>query len=317
MSEPMQRRRVLLATSASARAEFLPSFRSEVLQDWDVVEADSLERARFLLQLDPCDVLLLDGSLYAGSGSEDLSWLAGQRRAAVLLLADGDAETVADALQHGIHYWLPRELARRHAAVLAAMLRQAGEFGEVQRRGQETSAALDDTRRQVSRLVNLLWEAVPGEGRARWFTQRHMLERLEEEVIRTQRYGGPLAVILGEVDGPPSLRSLPGEAGQAATWIVDRISRVKRRSDVAGQYGLQGFMLLLPQTDETGAAGCCQRLREILEPSSDKRGPFGPLHVHFGVACFSTEARSVKSLLSRAEEQLERGKSDTGEPVCS
>ena len=62
-------------------------------------------------------------------------------------------------------YWLPRELARRHAAVLAAMLNQAAEFGELQRRGQETNEALEDTRRQVSRLVNLLWEAVPGEGR--------------------------------------------------------------------------------------------------------------------------------------------------------
>ncbi len=228
--------------------------------------------------------------------------------APVLYLADDDAETIADALRRGAHYWLPRELARRHAPVLAAMLRQAAEFGDVQRRGHETSEALEDTRRQVSRLVNLLWEAVPGEGRARWFTQRHMLERLEEEVIRTQRYGGPLSVILGEVEAPPKGRSVRGEAGQAATWIVDRISRVKRRSDVAGQYGMQGFMLLLPQTDENGAAGCCQRLGAILEQPTDNLDPFGPLHVHFGIACYSAEARSVKSLLSRAEEQLERGK---------
>ena len=135
-----------------------------------------------------------------------------------------------------------------------------------------------------------------------------MLERLEEEVMRTQRYGGPLAVVLGEVDASATTRKARGEVGQAATWIVDQISRVKCRSDVAGQYGLQGFMLLLPQTDETGAAGCCQRLRTLLEQPADSLSPFGPLHVHFGIACFSSAARSVKSLLSRAEEQLERGK---------
>ncbi|MGH7226511.1 MAG: diguanylate cyclase, partial [Gemmataceae bacterium] len=256
---------------------------------------------------DPCYVLLLDCSLYRG-GSDDLSWLAGQRRAPVLFLGDDDAEAVADALRQGAHYWMPRELAQHHAPVLAAMLRQAAEFGDLQRRGQETSEALEDTRRQVNRLVNLLWEAVPGEGRARWFTQRHMLERLEEEVIRTQRYGGPLAVVLGEVDAAATVKTPRGEVGQAATWIVDQISRVKRRSDVAGQYGLQGFMLLLPQTAETGATGCCQRLRSLLEQPAVSISPFGPLHVHFGIACFSSEVRSVKSLLSRAEERLERGK---------
>ncbi|HWG43998.1 MAG TPA: diguanylate cyclase [Gemmataceae bacterium] len=306
MSEPTQRRRVLLAAEGRERADFRELFQSETLRTWEIVEVDSLERARFMLHLDPCDALLLDCSLYRRGVEDDLSWLASQRRTPVLFLADGEPETLACALRQGAHYWLPREVARRHASVLAVMLRQAAEFGEVQRRGQETSDALEDARRQVSRLVNLLWEAVPGEGRARWFTQRHMLERLEEEVIRAQRYGGPLSVILGEVEDALPRRMLATE-GEAATWIVDQISRVKRRSDVAGQYGLQGFMMLLPQTDEAGATGCCRRLRKILEQPAEPAGSFGP-RITFGIACFSPDTHSVKSLLSRAEEHLERGK---------
>lgn len=296
MSEIMPRRRALMAASESTRSECRALFQADLLRDWELIEADSLERARFLLQLDPCDVLMLDCSLYPPGGCEDLSWLAAPRRTPVLLLGDDNAETVADALRQGTHYWLPRELARRHAPVLAAMLRQAAAFGEAQRRGRETTAALEDTRRQVSRLVNLLWEAVPGEGRARWFAQRYMLERLEEEVHRTQRYGGPLSVVLGEVDSPPAVRGIRGEDGQVAAWIVDRISRVKRRCDVAGQYGMQGFMLILPQTDENGATGCCRRLRTLLDESPN---------VHFGSASLSSETCSVKGLLSRAEAQLE------------
>jgi diguanylate cyclase (GGDEF)-like protein len=308
MSELIPRRRVLLAAEDRERADFRELFQTEALRSWEIVEADSLERARFMLHLDPCEVLLLDCSLYRSGVGEDLSWLASQRRTPVLFLADAEPETLASALRQGAHYWLPREVARRHAPVLAVMLGQAIEFGDWQRRGQETSAALEDARRQVSRLVNLLWEAVPGEGRARWFTQRHMLERLEEEVIRAQRYGGPLSVILGEVEDLPLVRTLAAKGGEAATWTVDRISRVKRRSDVAGQYGLQGFMMLLPQTDESGAFGCCRRLRTILEQPGETPDPSGPLHVWFGIACFSTDTPSVKSLLSRAEEGLERGK---------
>jgi diguanylate cyclase (GGDEF)-like protein len=317
MSNHVPRRRVLLAAEAGERSAFRQLFQAEPLHNWEVVEADSLERARFLLQLDPCDVLLLDGGLYRGG---ELSWLAGQRRAPVLFLADGEPRVIADALRQGVHYWMPREAARRHADVLAVMLKQAADFGDLQRRGQETSDALEDARRQVNRLVNLLWEAVPGEGRARWFTQRHMLERLEEEVIRAQRYGGPLSVILGEVEDPSPPPTLGGGGGgddapQAATWTVDQISRVKRRSDVAGQYGLQGFMMLLPQTDENGAAGCCRRLRQILEEPAPTTGPFGPLRVWFGVACFSPNTHSVKGLLSRAEERLERVKFDVAEGI--
>jgi diguanylate cyclase (GGDEF)-like protein len=317
MSEFIQRRRVLLAAAELAREEWRPLFGADLLSDWEVIEADSLERARFLLQLDPCDVLLLDRSLYRDGGSDELSWLAAQRRTPVLFLGDSNAETIADALGKGAQYWLPRELARRHVPVLAAMLRQAAEFSDVQRRGQETSAALEDTRRQVSRLVNLLWEAVPGEGRARWFTQRHMLVRLEEEVIRTQRYGSPFTVVLGEVATQLALRNVGGEEGQAATWIVDQISRVKRRCDVAGQYGLQGFMLLLPQTDERGATGCCRRLRTHLETPADHLHSFDSMSVRFGIASYSSEARSVKSLPSRAEEQLECGKLVATAPVIS
>jgi diguanylate cyclase (GGDEF)-like protein len=306
MSEPLQSRRVLLAAREQARREFRALFAADVLSNWEVMEADSLERARFVLQMAPCDVLLLEGGLCRGDDGEDLAWLTSQRRAPALFLADDEAETIAARVRREAHYGLPGEVARRHPQVLAVMLEQAAQFGDLQRRGQETSEALEDARRQVGRLVNLLWQAVPGEGRARWFTQRHMLERLEEEVIRAQRYGGPFAVILGEVEGLPGPRPA-GDAGPAAMWTVEQISQVKRRSDVAGQYGLQGFMMLLPQTDERGAAGCCRRLRDLLEQPQTP-GPFGPLRVHFGVACFCPEAHTVKGMLSRAEERLERDK---------
>jgi hypothetical protein len=316
MSEPLQSRRVLLAAEEHLRREYRALFSAEILSNWEVLEADSLERARFVLQLAPCDVLLLEDGLCGGEDGEDLAWLTSQRRAPVLFLSDdpplsppkmgGEGGGIAAMVRREAHYRLPGELARRHPRVLAVMLEQAAQFGDLQRRGQETSEALEDTRRQVARLVNLLWQAVPGEGRARWFTQRHMLERLEEEVIRAQRYGGPFAVILGEVEGLPGRRPA-GDPGPAATWTVEQISQVKRRSDVAGQYGLQGFMMLLPQTDERGAAGCCRRLRDLLERPQTP-GPFGPLRVHFGIACFCAEAQSVKGMLSRAEERLERDK---------
>jgi diguanylate cyclase (GGDEF)-like protein len=307
MSAPVGQRRLLLAVGGEQEA-FRQLFQTAWLQQWQVVEASTLERARFMLQLDPCDVLLLDAGLYRRSAGEDLTWLSGQQRIPVLFLADGDPETVARVLEEGADYWMPREVALRHPRVLAVMLQQAAEFAELLRHGQETAEALNDCRRQVGRLVSLLWEAVPGDGRARWFSQRHMLERLEEEVARAQRHGCPLTVVLGEVEGSQHSRATAGERQQLTTWTADQIHQIKRRSDVAGQYGLQGFMMVLPQTTPEGAAGCCRRLRTILESPEGGSGPLGPAQVYFGVASFSSDASSMKSLLSRAEEDLERAR---------
>jgi GGDEF domain-containing protein len=73
---------------------------------------------------------------------------------------------------------------------------------------------------------------------------------------------------------------------------------------VAGQYGLNGFLMLLPQTTETGAAGCCRRLEALLQSASGGNGPRPPLHACFGIAGFSPDTSTPQSLLRRAEESL-------------
>ena len=85
------------------------------------------------------------------------------------------------ALREGMNHWLPREVAAREPAVLSETLYHVALLGEAQRRARVAGDALQEARRQVSRLVSLLWEATPSAG-PRWFTQRHMMERLYQEV---------------------------------------------------------------------------------------------------------------------------------------
>jgi GGDEF domain-containing protein len=130
-----------------------------------------------------------------------------------------------------------------------------------------------------------------------------MLQRLDEEVARARRHGGPLTVVLGEVHA--------GAAGREAALAAERVGRAKRRCDVAGQYGLHGFMLLLPRGSEAEALGCCRRLRALLE-QPPPGGPAPPAHACFGVAAFSPAAATAQGLLSRAEERLEEARQAPG-----
>jgi diguanylate cyclase (GGDEF)-like protein len=116
--------------------------------------------------------------------------------------------------------------------------------------------------------------------------------------------------VLGEVRaGDESL--LRADAPQVTAWTAERVAHSKRRTDVAGQYGPGGFMLLLAHTPAAGAAVCCRRLQGVLECADHPAAaPPGPIAAYFGISCFSNGRASAKSLLGRAEECLERARDD-------
>jgi GGDEF domain-containing protein len=299
-----KRRRVLLAAAESERGRLRELFAEGSLRDWEVVEASGCRQARFIRQLDPCDLLLVDASLPREAG--DLEWLSGPEPGPVLFLADVTPEGAVEALRQGADSWLPRTPALEHPALLAAALERLAAFADLQRETWAATQSLADCRRQCDRLVDLLWEAVPGEGPGRWLSQRHLLERFEEEVARSRRHGNPLAVVLGEVRAGE--RGSVEKVREVTAWTARRVGEAKRRSDVAGQYGLHGFMMLLPQTTEAGAAGCCRRLEAHLRPPADGTGPPPPLHASFGIAAFAPDLSTAAGLLRQAEESLEQAR---------
>jgi diguanylate cyclase (GGDEF)-like protein len=308
MSADFEGRRVLVIGSDESRRPLRELFAYKWLDEWEALEADGFSQARFLLQHERCDALLVDESVYLTDDAMGLAWLAAQQCAPVLLLASANAELATAALERGANHWLPRGLALSHPPLLSAALHQVVRLGDLRRRARLTGEALRDCRKQVSRLVGLLWDASPTDARTRWATQRHLMERLEEEVARSDRHGTPLAVVLGEVE--VEWESEPSHDAQTlSSWTAERICRTKRRQDVAGQYGAHGFMLLLGHTTQAGAVMCCRRLQSVLQhgPVSQKELR-GPIRTHFGVAGYSEEANTAPALLSRAETRLEQAR---------
>jgi diguanylate cyclase (GGDEF)-like protein len=316
MPSILERRRVLFASSSPERTTLLEQFDAGLYPGWEAVGADRLEQAHFVLQMQPCDVLVLDSELYRSGDSAALSWLAGPNQTPVLLLTDVTPGLVVEALIQGADHWLPRELALSCPALLSAQLQTAALLGDLRRRFRQAGETLADCKKQVSRLVSLLWDVSPAEGRSGWFNQRHMLERLDEEVARTRRYGGEFSLVLGEVQGGWREKLSSTETNQLATWTASRVRSAKRRCDVAGQYGPHGFMLLLPGATPMKAVGACRRLQSVLEePPALEEAPLPPVQACFGLAAFSPSSATVKALLRQAEERLDRAKARVGERV--
>ena len=153
---------------------------------WDVMEADSLAHARFLQQFDPFDVVLVDHAQGTEGDRDNLSCLALPAWTSLIVLSDAGEppETSPSQEGQGPQHWLPRRPALENPSLLAVVLSQAAQVSKLQRHLQQLEQTLQTSRCQADRLVELLWQGLPAEGRTLWLTQRRVLERLGEEVAR-------------------------------------------------------------------------------------------------------------------------------------
>jgi PleD family two-component response regulator len=306
------RRRVLVAAGASAVFSLRDLFAREPLDQFEPVEADSLARARFVMQHHPCDIMLMHEDVYHRAGDQGLAWLRQGRDVPLVFLAAEKPQTFSMAYREGADMCLSRDMALHCPELLAAALERAANMSDLRRGQRHAQQQLVQCRRHVDRLVNLIWRATPVDADNQWCTQRHTMERLQEEVARTQRHGGPFTLAVGELQAEDDA---PQDEVVSA-WMADAIAKAKRRCDVAGQYGMRGFMLLMVLTPKSGGMICCRRLQRILQ-GDEAKGARGPLRAAFGLASSTSESCTPEILLRIADQNLEMAKAGKNDGVVA
>jgi GGDEF domain-containing protein len=319
MHAELPRRRVLVAGGPSALFALRNLFSAEPLRLFEPVEADSFARARFVMQHHPCELMLVNDDLFlrelertsrAAPSAEVLSWLVRPRDLPVLVLTGEEGPVVAQAYAHGAHLCLPRVMAMTYPPALAAALDRSLVGTEKCRASLRTQKQLAHCRRHMDRLVHLIWRATPMQGDVPWGTQRYAVERLQEELARVQRHGGALTVAVGDVHADKTDAAIH-------EWVTGVVSRAKRRCDVAGQYGLRGFLLLMVQTPKSGGVICCRRLQRLLQSPPEKGKSGRPLRASFGLASGPAETTTPQALLRVAEENLELARAGRNDGVVA
>lgn len=296
------RRRVLLTAGPQEQQPFRILFANPILADWELILAESLDRAGAVITHTSCESLLVHEDLIDQEGANALVWLSKQREVPMILIGGQNAEASMRAFQGGVSLSMCRDVALAHPSLMSAVLQQAQRMAGERQRHQQTLHQLSDSRRHIDRLVGLIWRTAPAVDRDdHWFTQRHMMDRLQEEIARRDRHGIPFTLAIGEVDVEAEAAA---DTKLLPDWTSEVVGRAKRRCDVVGQYGLNGFMLLMVHTPKPGALTCCRRLQKLIEQPPVTE-PKGPIRAYFGVAGSHVEGSSAKSLLRSAEENLE------------
>jgi diguanylate cyclase (GGDEF)-like protein len=133
------------------------------------------------------------------------------------------------------------------------------------------------------------------------YNRRFLMESVARELARTAR-GGGLSVCVIDVDHFKAVNDRLGHA--AGDGVLKRVAQIAGRGlrgiDVFGRFGGEEFLLLLPDTDRSGASVVAERIRAAVAAET-------PVTVTVGVAQHARD-EAAAAVLARADEALYRGK---------
>ncbi len=146
---------------------------------------------------------------------------------------------------------------------------------------------------------------------------RHKLDEvLENERIRSRRFGRPFGVILMDVDNFKSVNDTYGH--QAGDHVLTEIASIlrdnTRKTDVAGRWGGEEFLVIVPETTPESIMELAEKLKDAI--AGHHFGIAGRKTSSFGVAVYR-QHEQIKDILSRVDEALYRAKNSGKNLVCA
>ncbi|MGE5623293.1 MAG: GGDEF domain-containing protein, partial [Bacillota bacterium] len=150
--------------------------------------------------------------------------------------------------------------------------------------------------------------------------RRHFMALAAQELGRSARYGGPLAVLMADIDRFKKINDTYGH--KSGDTVIRRMAELCRRTlrsvDVVGRLGGEEFAVLLPQTDLRHAVEVAELLRQRIgqtEVHTDS-GEVIRFTVSIGAASWTDKIKDIEALLAQADEALYAAKNTGRNKVC-
>jgi diguanylate cyclase (GGDEF)-like protein len=160
-------------------------------------------------------------------------------------------------------------------------------------------------------LHNLHTQAVT-DPLTRLVNRRYLAEFLPRELIRTQRTGNSLAVLMIDLDHFKRINDTFGhDAGDLVLTHVARLLMAHiRGSDIACRYGGEEFVLVLPDTTLEGAHRRAEEIRAAVQGLNLRHQgkALDPVTVSIGLALYPEHAAGPDALIRIADEALYEAK---------
>ncbi len=219
-------------------------------EDYRVSEAVNGIAALEQCRVDAPDVVLLDIEMPGLDGYEVLSALKADSRLrnipVVFLTGRSDMRDLVAGLGGGAHDYLKKPF---HGAELLARVGAAAQVKKLQDKLEERNVELE----LVSRT----------DGLTGLYNRRHLDEELMRRRSDAQRHQEPLCLLLLDIDHFKQVNDTYGHStgDMVLRAFADRLQAELRAGDIAGRWGGDEFLVILPHTDLAGGLELAERIR--------------------------------------------------------
>jgi GGDEF domain-containing protein len=125
---------------------------------------------------------------------------------------------------------------------------------------------------------------------------------LEDELVRTERAGGRLSLLLAELEDADRVLSVESESEATATFgrFAQALRNAVRRQDILASESESRAWVIARDTGRPGAQALAERIATAVQAAPQWRG--APLSVTIGIAVVGEDGRDAQSLIEVAEE---------------
>ncbi len=201
---------------------------------------------------DPPDVVLLDIEMPGLDGYQVLSELKNDPELSdvpvVFLTSRGGMDDVVAGLRGGAHDYLRKPF---ESPELLARVAAATHVKHLQDQLRQRNADLD----RLSRTDMLTG----------MYNRRHLEQELARLHNDSIRHAAPLSVLLLDLDRFKNVNDTYGHAAgdDVLQAFASRLSAELRAGDIAGRWGGEEFLVVLPRTDLTSSMAVSERIRSV------------------------------------------------------
>lgn len=321
MVDSTQPLRLLVLEDDPDTAELITETLRDAFGSESVQHVASLAELREM-DIERVDMLLSDMNLPDGSGLEALSHVLLHRPnlPVILVTGEGIIENAARAIRQGAYDYIVKAGDYLFAIPLMveknlAIYRTKCENARLQ---EELTHMLEEVRvknEQLENAVRQLETMAATDPLTGLANRRAFNQAMARCFAEAERYGHDLACVMIDMDGFKSLNDTLGH--QRGDELLQRSAKVLeancRRSDIAGRFGGDEFVLLLPQTAEATAVQVANRVSEEFRLASAAMLGDHPLRekvsLSIGIACRSIcRPTNPEQLVAAADHALYKAK---------
>jgi diguanylate cyclase (GGDEF)-like protein len=225
-----------------------------------------------------------------------------------LVTSDGELVAAGDPDAEGATLELPLSAGRTAFGTLTLV---GASFDDEQAMSANSLASHAAIALENARLHQIVERQALVDGLTGISNRRHCEDSLSSEIARADRLGTPLTLVLADLDDFKSINDIHGHAvgDEVLREFAAVVRATVRESDLAGRWGGEEFLLLLPGADGEGGAQLADRVRRGLTERTflGKDGAAFTVSCSFGVAQHA-EGGDERELFANADRALYRAK---------